>query len=211
MGVERARIARDMHDELGASLTKIKLLSDLAETGEDLPPATREQIQKISSTAQGVSRDMDEIVWTVTPENDTLDRLVDYITNFAEEFLRLANLRLRFKVSSNLPDLKLVSETRHEVFMVVKEALNNVAKHAQASEVTLGIAFEDGLLRVAIVDDGRGFEKEGTDHQRNGLNNMAARIEKLHGHLDIQSKPGGGTTICFAVPVLVPNHPGGQT
>ncbi|MDB6035502.1 MAG: hypothetical protein JWM16_5840 [Verrucomicrobiales bacterium] len=206
LGLERARIARNMHDELGASLTKIKLLSDLAEGVKDLPPEVRDQFHRISSTAQGVSREMDEIVWTVNPENDTLDRLVDYITNFAEEFLRLANLRLRLKVSAIDQDIKLVSELRHDMLMVVKESLNNVVKHAHASEVSLAVAFENGLLRVCISDDGKGFDVAGANGTRNGLSNMRDRIEKLRGNFGIESKPKCGTIVRFAIPLSCKNY-----
>lgn len=212
---ERARIAKDIHDDLGANLTEITLLSELAQD----PAAPFEEVQndicRIARKARDLTHSLDEIVWAVNPRNDTLDSLVTYTCLHAEDYLGLASVRCRLKVPEKIPNLALATDVRHNVFLVVKEALHNVVKHAAASEVSIAMALEAGGFELVIKDNGRGFDPkisraaESTDASPpsrtagrsagNGLSNMRQRMEDIGGQFDLLSHPGAGTTIRLAV------------
>jgi alpha-galactosidase len=186
---ERARIARDMHDEVGSSLTKI---GKLAAKLDDLA---------IAETARHVVQAMDEIVWTVNPRNDTLESLAEYIVHFTEDFLRHAGIPYDLDVALVLPDMILSAEMRHNIFMAIKEALNNAVKHAAPKRVWLRLSVEDECLTVKLRDDGRGFDPSLTSVGSDGLSNMRQRVQTVGGELGIESALGQGTTITLRVKV----------
>src|SRR5262249_25331724 len=130
---ERARISRDLHDQLGANLTQVALLGEMAESDRDRPEEVEEHARQISQTARETTHALDEIVWTVNPSNDTLDGLINYVCKYAQEYLALAGLRYRLEVPAQLPSLPISPELRHNVFLAVKEAVNNVVKHSGGS------------------------------------------------------------------------------
>jgi signal transduction histidine kinase len=195
---ERARIARDIHDELGASLTEIGLLSEFAQ--RDTAPADRVKadIQQIAGKARGCTRALDEIVWAVNPRNDTLDGFVTYACAYAQEHLRLAGIRCRLEAAMPMPSRSLRADLRHHLFLAFKEALNNVVKHAQASEVDLKMFVEGNRLAVLISDDGRGFDPAAASCG-DGLANMKERLESAGGAFQCESRPGSGTRIRLAM------------
>ena len=208
---ERARIARDIHDDLGASLTRITMLSQSVRSElETSTPATAD-VDQIYSTARELTRAMDEIVWAVNPKHDTLDSLVTYLGRFAQQFLSSAGLRCRLDVPVYLPALALTSEIRHNVFLAMKEALNNVVKHAAATEVRLSLQLEPNGFVLLVADNGRGFSPgpqiskllSNPESPRlnggNGLANMQKRLEEIGGRCECDSAPGEGTRIKFVV------------
>jgi signal transduction histidine kinase/ligand-binding sensor domain-containing protein len=203
---DRARIAKDIHDDLGAGLTQITLLSELAR--RDTPEAVEEHIHHISTTARELTRGMDEIVWAINPQNDTLDGLVTYISKFAQQYLTVAGIRCQLDVPSHLPTCVLGAEVRHNLYLALKEALNNVVKHAKASEVLLRLeCFADRIV-LSISDNGRGIsasklgdrsaERTSSGH---GLSNMTRRLESIGGRCEITPVPEGGTQVTFTVRV----------
>src|SRR5262252_3311765 len=139
---QRPRIARDLHDQLGANLTQVALLGEMAETDKDVPHEVEAHARQISQTARETTHALDEIVWTVNPSNDTLDGLINYICKYAQEYLALAELRYRLEVPSQLPATPISPELRHNVFLVAKEAVNNIVKHAHASSAWLRLQLE---------------------------------------------------------------------
>ena len=141
---ERSRIARDLHDQLGANLTQVALLGEMAETDKNSPAEIESHAQQISQTARETTRSLDEIVWAVNPSNDTLDGLINYACKYAQEYLALAGLRYRADVPAQLPAIPIPPEVRHNVFLAFKEAVNNVVKHAQASEVWIRLRLQSG-------------------------------------------------------------------
>ena len=197
---ERARIARDIHDDLGARLTTISLLSSL--TTRDLadPQRTAANLTSVSDAVREVTRSLDEVVWAVEPGNDTLDQLATYLCHYAEEFLQETGVRCRLHVPAILPAVDLSSAFRHDVFLAVKEALNNVVKHAAASTASFSLAAADGRLTLTIEDDGRGFDVAATA-QGNGLGNMQRRLEDLGGRFHLESRSGAGTRIRMVLPL----------
>jgi signal transduction histidine kinase len=201
---ERARIARDIHDELGASLTEIGLLSEFAQREAAPPGQVRDDIRRIAAKAQSSTRALDEIVWAVNPRNDTLDSFISYACAHAEEHLRLAGLRCRLDAPSPLPRHELRADIRHHLFLAFKEALNNIVKHARASEVHIGARVLPECLTLSVSDNGCGFIYNGNGADPaggNGLANMKARLASAGGSFECESKPGGGTTVRLMVPL----------
>jgi signal transduction histidine kinase len=198
---DRARIARDMHDELGASLTRIALMSDLAAIEPAGDGAAAGRFGEIAKAARSVSGTLDQIVWTVNPRNDTVERLVGYLGEFATEYLESAGIPLTLDLPLGPPATPVASDVRHQVLLGVKEALNNIAKYAGASTVTFRVAYEGGDLRIVIADDGCGFDPAAVSPYSNGLRHMQQRFAALGGSAQIESHPGGGTTVRFHVPL----------
>ncbi|MGH8024537.1 MAG: two-component regulator propeller domain-containing protein [Limisphaerales bacterium] len=209
---ERARIARDIHDNLGANLTRISLLSQSAHADLDNPRQAATQLDRIYETTREMTRAMDEIVWAVNPEHDTLDSLVNYLGKYAQDYLGSLGIRCRLDLPVQPPQWLVTAEVRHHLFLAIKEALHNVVKHAGASEVTISLAAHRNSFTLLARDNGRGFDPEIVARQRksgasarNGLVNMRRRLEKIGGRFEIQSAPGTGTEVKFIVEIAPDN------
>lgn len=198
---ERARIAKNMHDDLGAKLTRIALLSESARGDAGLAPDAVARAEKISRAAREVSQTLDEIVWTVNPGNDTLERLIGYLSDHATEYLGATSIRLRQDLPESVPDAPISSEVRHGLLLAVKEALNNAVKHATATEIKLSITVEPQSLCVRITDNGRGFDPNATRAAGQGLANMRERLAAIGGSSQIESESGKGTRVVFTLPL----------
>ncbi len=191
----RIQIAANLHDDVGARLTKVGMLTELVdrETKEDHP--NKPHIRNIFRTVREITRAMDEIVWTINPQNDTLDHLANYIFQYAQEYFQDTGVSCRLDLPAQLPDRPVSTEVRHNLFMAVKEALNNALKHAHATEVRIGLGVTDRRMTIAITDNGRGFPVGQARGKGNGLDNMRHRLEQIGGHLVLESEPGRGTRI----------------
>ena len=198
---ERARIARDIHDDLGGSLTQTLLLLDLTRKNSSDPGKVEEYTGRITDSVRQVVQSLDEIVWAANPANDTLPAFVDYVGQFAAEFLQSASVRCRFDLPESPPDRPLAPDVRHNLFLVLKESLTNIVRHAQAAEVRLGLAATEESLKIVIADDGRGFEESAVAAAgADGLRNMRRRVEEMGGRLHVESRLGGGTTVTIFLP-----------
>jgi signal transduction histidine kinase len=199
---ERGRIAKDIHDDLGSSLTRIMMLGHSAEEGLTRRQDVGAQVQKMVHSAHSTVQALDEIVWAVNPQNDTLDGLVAYIGHYADELFENSSIHCRLEIPFELPALFLAAEVRHNLFLVVKEAFHNVLKHSGASEAHLRIAATTRSLEIEIEDNGCGFEsgihRDG-GRKGNGLENMRKRISSLGGQMEMASAPGQGTKLTFRV------------
>jgi ligand-binding sensor domain-containing protein/signal transduction histidine kinase len=200
---ERARIAKDIHDDLGASLTQITLLSDRADY--EAPEELRVNVRKISSTAREIAQSLDEIVWAVNPQHDTLEGLVEYLSQSADDFLEDTTIRSRVKLPATLPHYSIPAETRHQFFLAFREALNNAVKHAEASEIQLEVLARPSELQIRIADNGIGFDPAMPQGRGNGLTNMRKRLEGIGGRFAVTSSPGHGTTVDMTISL---NHNG---
>ena len=190
---ERARIARDIHDDIGAGLTEMALLSDLAqtETGGD-------HLDRIFHRARELAQSLDEIVWAINPRNDTLEGLLSYFAEFAQGFLSAANIACRLDFPRDPPMLVVRSNIRHHLCLAVKEALNNAVKHAGATAVHLQVVLLRQELTVSIEDNGTGFT--GTAPAgHDGLANLQTRLREIAGTAHLSSAPGSGTRIRLTV------------
>ncbi len=200
---ERARIARDIHDQLGASMTQLSLLGELVEADKDSPADVAAHAQQISQTSRDTTRVLDEIVWTVNPSNDTLEGLVTYVCKYAQEYLEVAGLRYRLEVPGELPVASISPEVRHNVFLAAKEAVTNVVRHAQASVVWLRVRLEPGRFILEIQDDGRGPAGMSSERARtrSGLRNMERRLADIGGRFTIEPAPEKGTVVRLTAPL----------
>ncbi len=195
---ERSRIARDLHDDLGSSLTEISVL---ASTGQRPGPGETSHpklFHSIAGKARSLIAALDVIVWAVDPEDNSLQSLGDYLTGYAEEFFSQTNISCRFKVPVAFPNINLDGRVRHDLLMAVKETLNNVVRHAEATEVEFCMAVAGGDLEIGIADNGKGFKSAGSGH---GLKNLSARLLKLGGACVIESSLGGGTRVKIRLPL----------
>jgi signal transduction histidine kinase len=206
---ERSRIAQDIHDDLGASLTRIGMLSESATEDLGNPQRAAESLGKIYFTARELTRAMDEIVWAVNPRHDTLESLSNYITRFAPDFLNAAHVRCRLDAPITVPELVVRSEVRHNLFLAFKEVLNNVVKHSGATETRVALAFESAGLRITVVDNGNGFEMgQAASVPHNGrlltglgMNSIRNRLAQIGGEALIESASGKGTKVELFVPL----------
>lgn len=198
---ERSRIARDMHDDLGARLSEVLLLSDLTRKNGGKPEEVRALTGKISRAARDLVDSLDALVWAVNPRNDSLDRFADYVAETSALYLETSGIRCVFELPPRLPALPLSSEVRHNLFLVVKEALHNIVKHADASEARISLCIENDILSLHIADNGRGFPDSAYSRSGNGLINMEDRMKKIGASFHIAKRPGNGTLIAVNIPV----------
>jgi len=198
---ERARIARDLHDQLGANLTQVSLLGEMVETDKDLPEEVEAHAKQISQTARLTSAALDEIVWAANPSNDTLEGLVTYACKYAQEYLAVADLSYRLEAPDKLPPTPIPPEVRHNVFLAFKESINNVVKHAQARTVKVRFRLDRNQFIFEIEDDGRGLPPDAHDKGRNGLRNMRKRMEDVGGGFAADPAPERGTIVRLTAPL----------
>jgi signal transduction histidine kinase len=196
---EKLRISRDMHDSLGARLTQIKLMSEMAYQQPE--PARIALMESISTTASEVITQCSQMVWSLNPANDSLDSLVDYLVHYATDFITKSGQRCRIDVGEDFPQLPLHSQVRNHIVMSVQEALHNAVKYAGSNEIIFQIIFNPltKQLLIAIKDDGIGFDESRLKRVGNGLKNMRKRIELIGGITEIQSKMGKGTNVIFSL------------
>jgi signal transduction histidine kinase len=199
---ERSRIARDLHDDLGSSLARISLLSSLAREDKENPEQVLAHVTKIAQSADETVRALEEIVWAVRPDSDSLQSLVEYIAHFSNELFEGDGTRCRLDLPHDLPALPLPPEVRHNIFLVVKEALTNVVKHAGAKEVHVQAKATANFVEIQVQDNGQGFDPAGSSSNgpHNGLINMRRRAEAMGGNLTVESTRAG-TTVRLAVKV----------
>jgi signal transduction histidine kinase/ligand-binding sensor domain-containing protein len=207
---ERARIAQDIHDDLGASLTQIALLSELAQSQLEEPQAARRHLDLIFTSARNLARATDEIVWALHPKNNAVEPSLNFLTRFAQEYLRAAGLPCRLDIPAELPEASLPSATRHHLYLALKEALNNVVKHAAATEVWIRLTCEGNSLVLTVEDNGRGFDRSAVEsatksdsaaRHGNGLQSMEHRMRALGGVFEQTTQVGHGTVTRFSVPL----------
>jgi signal transduction histidine kinase/ligand-binding sensor domain-containing protein len=198
---ERARIARDLHDQLGANLTQITLLGEMAETDRELPGEIEQHAQQICATARETTRSLDEIVWAVNPSNDTLASLANYVCKYAQDYFALAGVSYRAELPPAVPPTPILPEVRHNVFLAFKEAVNNVVKHARASEARVKLELASDQFILSVTDNGRGLGDISEKQLRNGLKNMRRRLADVRGEFEIAPGENGGTVVRLTVPI----------
>jgi signal transduction histidine kinase/ligand-binding sensor domain-containing protein len=197
---ERSRIARDLHDELGASITSIGMLvSRLGRVDRgDATPV----LEQLTGRTRRLASDLERVVWTVSPRNNSLDRLATFIGRYAHNFFRDSGVVCLVRGQRAVPAVKVAPDVQHHVLAVAKEAMNNALKHANATEVIVECAVRDERFTVCIRDNGNGFDPAAiANGERNGLPNMRSRMTEIGGELHIESTPGQGCTVRFYMPI----------
>lgn len=198
---ERTRIARDIHDQVGANLTKIGRLGEFLDRHSAVIDPHKPVLQTMADTTSEIVRTMDEIVWAVNPRNDTLENLVNYLVHYSEEFLGSSGVACTLDLPPVFASRPVSAEVRHNLFMAVKEALNNSVKHGHPTRVNVRLAVTDDEFTVCLEDDGSGFDPTSPVAGRNGLENMRIRLESVGGWFEVASGPGRGTSTQMSVPV----------
>jgi signal transduction histidine kinase len=191
---ERNRIAADMHDELGSGVTAIRMMSEIVKAkmqGQSFP-----EIEKISHSANEVLDKMNAIVWTMNSSNDSLESLIAYIRSHAMEFFENTSIDCCVHVPSNIPAKEISGEKRSNIFLSVKESLNNVMKHSYADSVTINMIIDKELV-IEIHDNGKGIDMEKLKRFGNGVGNMKKRMEHIGGKFCMEQNHG--TTVIFSV------------
>lgn len=201
LNLERARIARDIHDDFGTRLTRLVLEGEVAKS--ELPENTgpRERLARITDGLREALGAMDEVLWAVNPRRDTVKDFVTYLCEYAQTFLQPTRIQCLLEVEPHLPALSFDLPLRRSLLLAVKEAINNVAKHSQATKMSLHIHRQESNLVVIVEDDGVGFETDRPATDRNGLNNMAQRMSEVGGACRISSQPGQGCRVEFRMPL----------
>ncbi len=191
---ERRRIAQDLHDDLGASLTEIGLFAESSVAAT--PEETRREMDFLAQRARSLVRSLDAVVWAVNPANDSLDELATYMGEFFQDLFASSAISARLDVASQIPRHPLAAEERSNLFLAAKEAMNNVLKHSGATEAWLRITLSGDEFQVVIEDNGRGFDVGNPGSRKgNGLTNMQSRLRKSGGAILITSAPGQGTSV----------------
>ena len=195
---ERTRIATDMHDDLGAGLSRIKFLSETIGMKKQLQQPIEEELTNIGGYANDMIGKMGEIVWALNEKNDSLVDLLSYTRSYAVEYLTNNGIRCQVLEESDYPALFVSGEFRRNVYLSVKEALHNIVKHARANQVTMRISASTSLI-ISIEDDGIGFDKKQIRPFSNGLNNMQKRMIEIGGSLEIIHQRG--TMLILKAPI----------
>jgi ligand-binding sensor domain-containing protein/signal transduction histidine kinase len=206
---ERTRIAQDLHDEMGAKLCRISFLSEHARRGNLRPNELQDQITAISGASREVLQSLDEIVWAVNPQNDTLEHAASYIGQYALEYFQMTGIQCELDIPPQLPPHPLSSHMRHHLFLATHEALTNILKHSGATRARISMNSIDGRFEIRIWDDGKGFNSSTLDSKTessppaagDGLGNMSRRLVDVGGRCAIRSVPGQGTSISFVIPL----------
>jgi signal transduction histidine kinase len=203
---ERIRMARDLHDELGAGLTEVGMLGSLANTATVASEVRDRYLGQLTNVARSLVAALDEIVWAVNPDYDTVPSLVSYFSLYAESFLSLAGIKCRLQVKDSIPEQALDSRFRHGLLCAFKEALNNVVRHANATEVQTVFESAGDSLVISIADNGLGFAKVPESSGKDGLRGLKERLQSLGGECQIISEPGHGTRIVMRLPLTQNQH-----
>jgi ligand-binding sensor domain-containing protein/signal transduction histidine kinase len=204
---ERRRIAKNLHDDLGANLTEISLYAESLQKKSTVPALTQE-MRALSERVRALAGTLDAIVWSANPANDSLDRLGTFVCGLFQDLCQVAGIRCRIDLPLPLPPAPLSPDERSNLFLAIREAMTNLAKHSGATEAWLRLKISGRFLEVALEDNGHGFDLAAAEaRDRNGLTNMRSRLAELKGRLEIVSSTGAGTKIFMRLPVNLPPAP----
>ena len=194
----RNRISRDLHDEIGSSISGINLLSQVAadKLNDNKPAEASQYLFKVKNYTQDVIEKLSDMVWVFNPQNDSIEKLLQRLNSFAISIALSKNIKMHFDTDKESEILNLTIEQRKAIYLVSKEAINNSFKYAQCNNIFYSLHARSAKWQLKIRDDGQGFvpaEKDGG----NGLRNMQARADEIGANFSIQSRPGGGTLIAL--------------
>jgi signal transduction histidine kinase len=197
---ERLRIAKDIHDDLGSGLTKINFLSEIILQKTEHLPEIRNNSEAVKETAKKMIENMRDLIWALNPDNTTIANLLARMREYSTDYLEDYPIKIQNYFPENLPQTAITKEAHRELFMLVKESFNNIAKHSKATKVAFIAKIELDYLKLQIKDNGVGFNVE-IDKKGNGLRNMQSRLESIDGIFTIISNHEKGTEINVAVPL----------
>lgn len=198
---ERNRIARELHDDIGAELTRITILSQSLQRNKNLEAEIQVKLRKIAETGKKVLGSIGEIIWTMNPQKDNLDSLASYIRRFVTDYFETNDIDLEIEFPNEIPANAISDEYRRNVFLVIKEAISNISKYSKATSVKLTLNINEKLAAFEIVDNGAGFSVSEQENHGNGLRNMHQRMKDIGGTFLITSEIDRGTSIRLTFPV----------
>ena len=197
--LERSRIARDLHDELGSGLTEVTMLTAPFPGANFSIDKLHNQLQRVGERAHAMVDALDEIVWAVDPRKDNLPALARYFVGYVEGYLKESNIACMVRLPVTFPPVPVSAEVRHQLFLAMREAVTNAVRHAQPSQIGFAMELDENRqLKISITDNGCGFDPV-TVAAGNGLANLRFRLDSLVGHCEIITKPGTGTTVTLVV------------
>jgi signal transduction histidine kinase len=202
----RSRLARDLHDDMGSTLSTINILSNMAmKKLEKDTAATREYITRISNNSSRIMEAMDDIVWSINPLNDTMPRVIARMKEFAGSVLESKDIEYAFEIEEYVKDVGFDMESKRELYLIFKETINNLVKYSGCTKVTITMNHKKKIFILKVIDNGVGFNTQDPELQStqrgNGLRNMQSRAEHINGRLTITSAPGCGTTVEVMIPI----------
>jgi signal transduction histidine kinase len=203
---ERARMARDIHDDLGAGLTQLVLLGEVAQRECGREPEARARFERVSEAGRRLLRSIDEVVWMLNSRRDSLRDFESYVCRYTKNFVSLGGARCRLEVDAEIPQTAFALEDRRSLFLAIKEALSNAVRHSAATEVRLTLHVENGEVRVSVEDNGKGFEVAGRDLSRTGLSSMMQRMAEVGGECRVISRPDAGCRVELVLPLAKARH-----
>jgi signal transduction histidine kinase/ligand-binding sensor domain-containing protein len=195
--LERLRISKDVHDDLGSGLSKISLMAEMAQM-QLSNGNVQNEIKHISTVSKDLIDNMRDLIWVLNPENTSLDNLVARIREYSADYLDGTPVNAAFDFTENIPALPITREAQRNILSTVKEAINNCVKHARANEILIALKLDNNTLRITVSDNGKGITKE--NNKGNGLRNMRQRVEHIGGSLAISSETGKGTQVDIRIP-----------
>lgn len=196
---ERERIARELHDDIGSTLTSIRIAAELLDTEKK---TTKESTNRIRTLTNDLYQQVNTIIWCLNNQNGTISGLFAYISKYAKSFLSQGGIHVRTTITQDFKDLVISGEKRKAIFLIVKEILNNILKHAQAQSVSIDFSYVNQMISITIEDDGIGFDlkqKETDSGSQNGIKNIQLQIRNLNGNVSWQFRPG--TRVIFSIPI----------
>jgi signal transduction histidine kinase len=202
--MERMRISKDVHDDIGSGLSRISLLSAIARRKLHHNEAPESDINHISSLSRELVDNMRDLIWLLNPENTTLDSLAARIREYSADFLDAAGIAVHFVFPAQVPAMPVPHDVQRNVLLTVKEAVNNVVKHSGATEVTITLQYDGHTINISVADNGRGLPDDNGEQKGNGLRNMRYRIGSVGGTWFVASAPGEGTKITITIPLHQP-------
>jgi signal transduction histidine kinase len=196
----RNHIASDLHDDVGASLSNINILNELTRRNADNPAKVNEYLSKASDDIRQVSEGISDIVWNINPRYDNLEHLFVRMKRYAADIMDAKNINYQIDFPEQASDIKLDMDKRRDLYLLFKEAINNLAKYSRATHALIRLSLEKNLVRLTINDNGIGFDTR-NNKKGNGLQNMDQRAHLLKGNLIVDSEPGKGTRLLLEMPV----------
>jgi signal transduction histidine kinase len=196
----RNRISADLHDELGSTLSGISIMSSLAKKELPAEHTSGALVDRIMDDVRQISGSLDDIVWNISPKNDSLSSVIARMTRYASELFEAKQIAFKFDIPERLDDVKLSMEQRRNIYLIFKESVNNLVKYSRCTHAAVSIRMDKRKVNLTVQDNGIGFDPNAAT-DRNGIRNLRERAKSLKGNIRIQSAPGMGTTIQLEFPV----------
>jgi signal transduction histidine kinase len=195
---ERQRISREMHDDIGAGLTQIVLMSESAKGKKS--GNSEKELTEITNTSRKLVNNMGEIIWSLNPENKTLEQLMAHLREQLHHLLEYSGIAYNIHLPENGKNILLPNEMRRNILLITMETVHNAVKYSNAKNIEVNALLNNGVLTFTVRDDGIGFDTEKLN-TGNGLKNIRHRVNEMHGQLNIESAENLGSRFSYTIPI----------